>query len=146
MSRYIIEMSSIPPYLPPTPSGLSTTTTHIATLDELLASHGAQVAKETADTATLQQLSSVNSENLRAALFSWAAAGFPNIYVVISIPLVLPAACSDGVVRNTYDYIEWLTDAKIPNMIAAIQTRLTDIEASYSISGTTFRVHVTRTK
>ena len=143
MSCHILEMSSAPQW-PPTPG--PSEPSHIATLDELLASHAAQVSKETADTASLQQLKSVNSENIRASLFSWAAAGFPNIYVVISIPLVLPAACSDGVVRTTYDYIEWLTGAKIPDMIAAIQARLTDIEASYSISGTTFRVHVTRTK
>jgi len=137
-------MSSIPPLIPPTSA--QSTITHIATLDELLASHGAQVAKETVDTATLQQLKTVSSDTMRAVLFSWAAAGFPNIYVVLSIPLVLPASCSDGVVRNTYDYIEWLTGATIPDMIAAIQARLKDIEASYSISGTTFRVHVTRTK
>jgi hypothetical protein len=135
-------MSNIPPLIPVG----STNTVHIATLDELLASHSAQIAKETADATTLQQLTSVSRDSLRANLFSWAAAGFPNIYVVLSIPLVLPAACSDGVVRNCYDYIEWLTDAKIPDMVAAIQSRLTDIEASYSISGSTFRVHVTRTK
>lgn len=144
MSYHILEMSSGAPPLIPV-AGPSTIT-HIATLDELLVSHGAQVAKETADRATLLQLSSVNSDNLRTALFSWAATGFPNIYVVISISLVLPRACSDGVTRTTYEYIEWLTGAKIPDMVAAIQTRLTDIEASYSISGTTFRVHVTRTK
>lgn len=144
MSCHILEMSSVPPYWPPTPG--PSEPSHIATLDELLASHSAQVAKETADKASLQQLKSINSENIRASLFSWAAAGFPNIYVVISIPLVLPATCSDGVVRTVYEYIEWLTDSKIPDMIATIQTRLTDIEASYSISGTTFRVHVTRTK
>ena len=144
MSSHIVEMSSGAPPLIPV-AGPSTIT-HIATLDELLASHGAQVAKETADTATLQQLKTISSDSLRTSLFSWAAAGFPNIYIVLSFPLVLPTSCSDGVVRTTYEYIEWLTGAKIPDMIAAIQTRLTDIEASYSISGTTFRVHVTRTK
>jgi hypothetical protein len=140
-------MSGIPSILIPLMStGTVSTSVHIATLDELLASHGAQVAKETADTTTLQQIKTVSRDSLRASLFSWAASGFPNIYVVLSIPLVLPASCSDGVTRNCYDYIEWLTDSKIPDMVAAIQSRLTDIEASYSISGTTFRVHVSRTK
>lgn len=118
--------------------------TTIATLDELLSSHAAVVAKETADTATLQQLISVNRDALRTNLFSWASNGFPNIYIVLSIQLTLPSVCSDGVTRNCYEYIEWLTSKKIPDMIAGIQNGLTGIEASYSILGSTFRVHVSR--
>lgn len=121
-----------------------TSVTNIATLDELLSSHAAVVAKETADTATLQQLISVNRDSLRTSLFSWASNGFPNIYVVLSIQLTLPTICSDGVTRNCYDYIEWLASITIPDMIAGIQNGLTGIEASYSIVGTTFRVHVSR--
>jgi len=119
---------------------------HIATLDELLSSHSALVAKEEADTATLAQVVSVNRDTLRTTLFSWASNGFPNIYVVMSIPLNLSPVCSDGVTRNCYDYIEWLTSITIPDIVSGIQSRLTDIEASYSIVGTTFRIHVSRAK
>lgn len=128
----------IPPPPPPT--------VHIATLDELLSSHSALVAKEEADTATLAQVVSVNRDTLRTTLFSWASNGFPNIYVVMSIPLNLSPVCSDGVARNCYDYIEWLTSITIPDIVSGIQSRLTDIEASYSIVGTTFRIHVSRAK
>ena len=50
-------------------------TTHIASLDELLSSHTALVAKEADDTATLQQLVSVNRDSLRTTFirmgFQW---------------------------------------------------------------------------
>jgi hypothetical protein len=130
----------------PIPPVSISTVEHIATLDELLSSHTALVAKETADTATLQQLVSVNRDSLRTNLFAWASNGFPNIYVVLSISLTLSPVCSDGVARNCYDYIEWLTSMTIPDMVAGCQSRLTDIEVSYSIVGSTFRLHVSRTK
>jgi hypothetical protein len=141
--------SSIGPTGPAGPISPTTITpimTHIASLDELLSSHTALVAKETEDTALLQQLISVNRDSLRTNLFSWASNGFPNIYVVLSISLTLSSICSDGVNRNCYDYIEWLTSMTIPDMVANFQSRLTDIEASYSIVGSTIRLHVSRAK
>lgn len=138
---------SIGPTGPTAPTApISPITTHIASLDELLSSHTALVAKEVDDTATLQQLVSVNRDSLRTTLFAWASNGFPNIYIVLSIPLTLSPICSDGVTRNCYEYIEWLTNLTIPDMVAGFQSRLTDIEASYSIVGSTFRLHVSRTK
>ena len=128
------------------PQATGTPITTIASLDELLSSHAALGAQEKADTALLQDLVSINREKIRTSLFAWASNGFPNIYVILSIQLQVPPTCSDGVSRTCYQYIEWLTKSKLPTLISGIQSRMTDIEVSYTITGSTFRLHASRTR
>lgn len=117
---------------------------HIATLDELMASHGAIVNKEADDRATVSVLLNESRETLRAPLFQWAAAGFPNAWVAQSFTLEAPPTCSDGVSRNIYEYFEFCLGTNMGDLIASIQTKLSGIQISYSFQGNTLRLHVSK--
>jgi hypothetical protein len=117
---------------------------HIATLEELMASHAAIVNKEAADRATVAPLLNQSRETLRTPLFQWAAAGFPNIWVVQSFTLEVPQVCSDGVSRNMYEYFEYCLGTDMGTLIATIQSKLTGIQISYSFQGNTLRLHVSK--
>lgn len=117
---------------------------HIATLEELMSSHAAIVNKETADRATMSVLTTSVREALRAPLFQWAAAGFPNIFIVQSFTLDVPSVCSDGVSRNVYEYFEYCLGANMGDTIVDIQSKLVGIQISYSFQGNTLRLHVSK--
>ena len=117
---------------------------HIATLDELMASHAVVVAQEAADRALLSPLLNPTREAYRPQLFAWAAAGFPGIYVVQSFSFTPPSVCSDGVVRDTVAYAWYILGTDIGTVLATIQSMLTGIVASYSFEGTVLRIHVSR--
>jgi hypothetical protein len=116
----------------------------IATLEELLASQEAAVHKEADDKSKLTPLRVDPRGTLRVPLFQWAAANFPNAYVLLSYDLTPPAVCSDGVIRNAYAYTEWCLGCSMADLIATLQSRITGMVLSYSFAGTTFRIHVTR--
>ena len=116
----------------------------IATMDELMSSHAAIVAKEAADRATLTPLVSPTRESYRPQLFAWASAGFPGIYVVQSFTFTPPSVCSDGVVRDVVGYTWYLLGVEIGGVLATIQSMLTGIVVSYSFQGNTLRIHVSK--
>jgi hypothetical protein len=117
---------------------------HIATMEELLASHAVVASKEVIDKETLSILLNETRETLRDPLFQWAALGFQPIYIVQSFTIVEPAVCSDGVKRSTYEYIEYCLGTDMASIIATLQTKVTGIEFSYSISGNTLNIHVSK--
>ena len=130
------------------PTGYPDTSTEppapIATLEELLASQEAAVHKEADDKSALAPLLTDPRGAFRVPLFQWAAANFPNAYVLASYDLTPPTVCSDGVIRNAYDYTEWCLGCSMADLIASLQSRVTGMLLSYSFAGTTFRIHVTR--
>jgi hypothetical protein len=113
-------------------------------MEELMASHAAVVAQEVTDRASLSALTNPTSAQYRPQLFTWAAAGFPGIYVVQSFTLTPPNICSDGVTRDIVAYIPYLTCKDIGVMIAAIQELVKGITVSFSFQGNTLRIHVSR--
>lgn len=117
---------------------------HIATLDELMASHAAIVNKEATDRATVCVLVSDPRDTLRGPLFQWAAAGFPNAWIARTFTLDVPPMCSDGTTRNVYEYFEYCLGATMGNTIIDIQSKLTGIQISYSFEGNTLRLHVSK--
>ena len=127
----------IGPTTPPVP-------VQIATLDELLASHVAVVAQEAADTATLTCLSVPTPEGYRTQLFQWAAAGFPDLYVVQSVSVTPPSICADGVKREIGKYAEYCMGKDLGAVVSSLSALMTGIQPSWSVSGNTLRIHVTK--
>jgi hypothetical protein len=117
---------------------------HIATLDELLSSHAAVVAQEAADTVTLACLSSPTREGYRTQLFQWAAAGFPDLYIVQSIYIAPPSICADGVVREIGKYAEYRMGRDLGSVVTSLAALMTGIQPSWSVSGNFLRIHVTK--
>lgn len=116
----------------------------VVDIAELLASHGAVQIQEATDRATLSVLLNETRETLRPQMFTWAAAGFPAVYIVQEFTVSPPAVCSDGVARNVYDYVVYLLGQEMGPTIAAIQALCVGVQISYSFQGNTLRIHVSR--
>lgn len=116
----------------------------VVDIAELLASHEAAGVQEAADRLILSPLLSETRETLRPQMFAWAAAGFPAIYIVQQFTVSPPAVCSDGVVRNAYDYVVYLLGQEMGPTIAAVQAKCIGVQISYSFQGNTLRIHVSR--
>lgn len=116
----------------------------VVDIAELLVSHGAVKTQEAADRLILSPLLNETRDTLRPQMFAWAAAGFPSIYVIQQFTVSPPAVCSDGVTRNVYDYVEYLLGQEMGLTIAAVQAMCIGVQISYSFSGNTLRIHVSR--
>jgi len=117
---------------------------YVMTMDELLGSHANIVQQEAADKSLLTQLSSPNKSTLQPAFVNWTTQGFPNIYILFSINLSPPNICVDGVSRNMYDYISYLLGRDLGQEIVAFQSNFLGMIMSYTITGTTLNIHVTK--
>jgi hypothetical protein len=117
---------------------------HIATIEELMASHGVIVQKEANDRTSLNTLVNPMREQYRPHLFQWAAAGFPGIYVIQSFSVTPPDLCADGVRRDVNAYINYLTGTDMGVIVANIQALVTGIVVSFSFEGNSVRIHVSK--
>ena len=113
-------------------------------ITELLASRGAVQGKEAADRATISVLLNETRDTLRPQMFTWAAAGFPPIYILQQFTLEPPSICSDGVSRSVYDYFVYLLGQEMGPTITAIQALCVGVTISYSFLGNTLRIHVSK--
>ena len=117
----------------------------IATLDELMSSHMVVVAKEAADRAALSGLVNPMRDQYRPQLFQWAGLGFPAIFIVQTFEVTPPTYCSDGVSRNSVEYLNYLI---IPNtldsVLETIRSLMPGITVSFSFLGNTLRIHVSK--
>ena len=118
---------------------------NIATLDELMSSHAVVVAKENLDRQTLSSLVTPMRDQYRSQLFQWAGLGFPAIFVIQTFELTPPTYCSDGVNRNSVEYLNYLI---IPNtldsVLDTIRSLMPGISVSFSFLGNTLRIHVSK--
>jgi len=116
----------------------------VVDITELLASHGGIQTKEGEDRATLNVLLNETRDTLRPAMFTWASAGFPAIYVIQEFTLTPPAICSDGVTRSIAQYVHYLLGQDMGKTIATIQSLCMGVVISYSFSENTLRIHVSK--
>jgi hypothetical protein len=118
---------------------------NIATLEELMSSHAVVVAKEAADRVALSGLVTPMRDQYRSQLFQWAGLGFPAIFVIQTFELTPPTYCSDGVRRDSVEYLNYLI---IPNtldsVLDTIRSLMPGILVSFSFLGNTLRIHVSR--
>jgi hypothetical protein len=116
----------------------------VVDISELLVSIGAIQVQEASDRTKLSVLMHETRDTLRPQMFEWAAAGFTPIYIVQKFELNPPSICSDGIQRNTLSYIEYLLGKDMGQIIAAIQALCLGVTISYSVSGNTLNIHVSR--
>jgi len=116
----------------------------IATMEELMSSHAATLAKESTDKQTLAVLMTPTRDGFRPQLFQWASAGFPDLYIVQTIPVTPPAICTDGVTREIGKYVEYCLGKNMGEVIDVMKELMPGIQPSWSMSGSTLRIHVTK--
>lgn len=119
----------------PAPAPVAPTT---ITLTELLSIHSVVVSKETADKALLGALTSVakTSEALRPLLVQWASGGFSTITPILSVQIAASGGpCADGVKRGLCEYIEYLLDATMGDIMSQLRALAPEVIFSYAFPG-----------
>ena len=121
----------------PLPQPLSTPTILIS-ISELMTSNATLVATEQGNK---QRLESLDTTLFLQNLHTWAGAGYKDSYVVYNFSLVMPTTkvgnayqCSDGVNRTLWDYIPFCLGYPILTFVANLQTRVTGITLTSSLS------------
>lgn len=99
-------------------------------------------AAEAADLALLAPFKTPNMTTLNLSMSAWANAGSLPVYIILSIKLTPPSKCSDGTIRNLYDYISWLINVDVSAQTRTISANFPGKDISYSISGVVLRLHV----
>jgi hypothetical protein len=125
---------------PPGPTG----PVYIMTLEQLQQYHDTITQSETADKLKLTAITNPGSSGIQQKLIEWASAGFPHEHEAVIVTLSPPPQCSDGQLRTILQYIEFLTGSNIMDLTTAFQTNFLGIYFSYSISGSTVTLHVTK--
>ena len=118
----------------------------VVDITELMGSYEAIQAQEVADRTTLSVLLNETRESLRPQMFAWAAAGFPTSYIVQQFTVTPPSVCSDGVSRTDVStYVAYILGKGMGEIIEGIQALCVGVLISYSFSGNTLRIHVSKT-
>lgn len=129
----------------PTAATGPTEAPQIVTLEELMQSYAVVVAKQDADKQSLTGLVNPQREQYRPQLFQWAGLGFPSAFVVQSFELTPPNVCSDGVTRDTMAYLQFLlSPITFDEVLDKIRALTPGIGVSFSFSGNSLRIHVSR--
>jgi hypothetical protein len=63
---------------------------------------------------------------------------------VYTVGVVPPETCSDGVKRSLSEYVTFLTEKTMPELIAGLQARLPDITVSFATTGPEILIVVTK--
>lgn len=114
------------------PSAPAPAPTPTLTLDDILTTREVLLQREAADKAKLEAISAMSLEELRTKLIGWAVAGFPNNYVIQTLSIAPPTACSDGVSRSLTEYIEFCSGKTFADHLVGLQAMLPDITVTYS--------------
>jgi hypothetical protein len=104
---------------------------------------------ETMDRHVLQSL---DYAVLKMALYTWAANGFLASYRAYEFPILAKdeindtIRCSDGNLRNIWDYISFILNSSIEDFIQSYEVNLSGISLSYSIQKNPYilLIHVTK--
>ena len=116
----------------------------IATLDELVNSQAVVTAKETADRVTVSQIVNPDRSSVRNALVAWTGRNFPLNYTILTVSVLPPALCLDGVKRKFEDYVAYLLGSSITDALTKLQPQLPGIKLSYSVSQNKLQVQVSK--
>ena len=90
--------------------------------------------QEETDRAKILEISSPNLQDIRVKLTAWVASGFQGSCPLIRFSIGAPNVCSDGVVRNVYQYIEFVSGKSLVESLAVVQAILPDFEVGYQWS------------
>lgn len=108
--------------------------TYIITLDELQQYYDTTLQSENKDKIAMNFIINPSTSGVQQNLIQWASAGFPSNYQVLSVALIRPTPCSDGKVRDMYEYISYLTGSTIATLTTAFQSNFLGIRFSSIIS------------
>ena len=85
----------------------------------------------------------VGVSSLKPTLITWAKARYPTIYPILSVDFNVPPICSDGITRNTFDYLEYCLECTLVDVVNSLSAKLIDMIVSYKLTPTSFSICVT---
>ena len=103
-------------------------------LSELLDQVSVLQQQEASDQTLLAALAIPDLIEIRRKMTAWVAGGFQGPCDLVRIGLTPPNVCSDGVSRNMYDYIAFLSGKTLIEHLGAFQTLLPEFEVGYRCS------------
>jgi hypothetical protein len=115
-------------------------------LTDLLTEVSVLQQQEAADRASFLAVTSPDLQGMRTKLISWLASGRQGNCVLIRIPFAVPNVCSDGVARNFFEYVEFVSGKTLVAHLQSIQDILPDFEVGYQCSRTDLLFCVTTVK
>lgn len=147
-SMGVLELPITPDEKISTLVGLSTTN-FLVTMDDLLEITNTYKTIENTNKLTLQNL---DYDMLKKNLFTWATNGFPDSFPVHQLPITVPPEatqlinCSDGVMRNIWDYIVFFLGSTLQELMDSYHTNVDGITLTYSVQANPYIVvlHATR--
>ena len=128
---------------------LSTMSAAYIRLDHIQSYQENMLAIETSNKTTFENL---DFTVLKGNLLSWAKIGYPDSYIAYVFPVKCPPIqgslyeCSDGVLRNVYDYIPFFLGYPVVDLIARYQAQLQGITLTISLGTDPYslQLHVSR--
>jgi len=112
------------------------------TIQELQNSQVGKIQQETTDTATLSAILYPNIGVLNPTFQTWASLGYPPLYTLLTMPLLHPSPCSDGVTRDMYDYCSWLLGVDLGAQVTQFDSYFGGISMSYGFLGNTLIIYM----
>jgi hypothetical protein len=98
--------------------------------------------QETIDRAKFSVITSPDIQAFRSKLIVWAAGGFLGTCDLVCIQITAPNVCSDGVVRNFFDYIQFVSGKTYLEHMADIQAIVPEFQVGYRCSRNEFVITV----
>lgn len=124
------------PYTEPVPDILS--------IDDLIDETEQLLAKEQTDGDAIRAVGLQSTASLKPKLVEWVKKGKPNFYPIMELLIQPPAQCSDGVVRNLPDYIEFCSGKSIDLHTGALQSKLIGMTISCTRLGDNVAIVVSK--
>jgi hypothetical protein len=120
--------------------------TPILSIDEILSTAEVIRSREESDRTVLQQLTNVDTLDLKNRLLIWGSLGCPTAHTLYTLQLNYLDRCSDGVSRTVLEYISYLNPTfSIVDTLAALEMRLPGMNLSYSYTTTyALCIHVSK--
>ena len=103
-------------------------------LTDLLTDLSVLQQQEAADRASFLAVRYPDLSSIRTKLITWLASGKQGNCVLIRIPFAVPNMCSDGVARNFFEYVEFVSEKTLVAHLQSIQAILPDFEVGYQCS------------
>lgn len=107
----------------------------IVSLDDILADVDVIRKKEADDKALIESIGNLSTSYIREKVKLWALAKFPDLFRFYQITILLPTICSDGVTRNTQDYVQFLTSMSVQEHVDKLRAKIQGFRIEFAYMG-----------
>jgi hypothetical protein len=123
-------------------SGIEIPAPPVIRLSDIVTEQVTIAQQEETDRQKVTILVNPSLADIRASLIAWATRKFQLPCDLYVLELTPPSACSDGVSRNVFDYIQFLSGKTLQEHMDNLQSILPDLYVTYLQEGNTIKVGV----